>query len=263
MVAEAWYVVDDGKVLGPLAVSDLVAMAATKTVPLLVWTEGFADWTEAHEVEALRTVLSRTQSPTNDEAPVQSKQKPSLKDRARRELIEYAAISAYLYVCFGALTIYKAAILRGQGISFAPYGFALAKALILGKFLLLLRAAKIGRRKSGGGRMVVDIARDALIFAALLGVLDVLEEIIVGWIHGKSSAVVLAEMTGDSGLQVLATALLLVLVLIPYFAFHEITERLGEGSLVHMLVERHGPSGDPERRGRKERRQRQRDVEGQ
>jgi hypothetical protein len=31
----------------------------------------------------------------------------SLAARGRRELIQYLAISAYLYVCFGALIFYK------------------------------------------------------------------------------------------------------------------------------------------------------------
>ncbi|MFO1148668.1 MAG: DUF4339 domain-containing protein [Alsobacter sp.] len=241
MAMGPWYVAQDGEVVGPLTPSELAVLAATRSTPILVWADGLDGWVDAGEVESLRQILAR---PTSDKSGADALdqqprlQKASLKDRARKELIEYAAISGYLYICFGALTLYKAAILRGEGISVALFGFAVAKALILGKFLLLLRAAKIGQHKVGPGRMALDIGRNALLFATLLVILAVIEEIVVGWFHGKAPAVVIAEMTGHSGLQVLATTLLMVLVLVPYFAFEEITERLGEGALLRMLLQR-------------------------
>jgi hypothetical protein len=241
MAVGTWYVAQDGEVVGPLSATELAVYAATRSSPIFVWADGLDGWVDAGEFDALRNVLGAPASSSGSGetlAGASASHKPSLAERARRELVEYAAIAAYLYVCFGALILYKAAVLREEGISFAPLGFALAKALILGKFLLLLRAARIGQHRAAAGRMAMDIARNALLFAILLIVLALIEEIIVGWFHDKSPAAVLADMTGHSGLQVLATALLMVLVLIPYFAFHEITERLGEGVLMRMLLER-------------------------
>lgn len=246
MAVGTWYVAQDGEVVGPLSVTELAVYAATRSSPIFVWADGLDGWVEAGEVDALRNVLGGpTSAPGPSKTPdgASVSHKPSLAERARRELVEYAAIAAYLYVCFGTLILYKAAVLREEGISFAPFGFALAKALILGKFLLLLRAARIGQHRAVAGRMALDIARNALLFAVLLIILAIIEEVVVGWFHAKSPAVVLAELTGHSGLQVLATALLMVLVLIPYFAFHEITDRLGEGVLMRMLLERRDRSG--------------------
>jgi hypothetical protein len=42
----------------------------------------------------------------------------------RREITELAIISAYLYVCFSALLLFKTAVLRAQGIGYTPYGIA-------------------------------------------------------------------------------------------------------------------------------------------
>ena len=64
--------------------------------------------------------------------------RPTLARRARNELIEYLAIAAYLAVCFGALLFYKATILESEGIGFAHLSLAIVKALILGKFVLIL-----------------------------------------------------------------------------------------------------------------------------
>ena len=68
------------------------------------------------------------------------------RQKLSRELKEYLGLSVYLYVCFGAIQLYKTALLADHGISYEPYGFAAAKALILGKFILLGRAASIGER---------------------------------------------------------------------------------------------------------------------
>ena len=50
--------------------------------------------------------------------------KPSLAQRVAREAREYAAITLYLYVCLGALLLYKGALLRAEEIGYAPYGRA-------------------------------------------------------------------------------------------------------------------------------------------
>jgi hypothetical protein len=56
--------------------------------------------------------------------------KTSLGERAIHELKEFLIIAAYLFVCFSAVAYFKASILKAYGVSFAPFGFALAKALI-------------------------------------------------------------------------------------------------------------------------------------
>ena len=66
--------------------------------------------------------------------------------RMRHELVQFAVISVYLYVCFGAVILYKTALLNAEGISYAPYGLAVVKALILAKFMLVGEAAQLGER---------------------------------------------------------------------------------------------------------------------
>ncbi len=87
--------------------------------------------------------------------------------------------------------------------------------------------------------MIFDIARNSVLFAALLIVLAVVEETIVGLFEGKTAAALLAELTGHTGLQAVAASVIMVLVLVPYFAFHEIMERLGEGTMKRLLLERY------------------------
>ena len=91
------------------------------------------------------------------------------------ELKEYAAISLYLYVCFGAVLLYKASVLQARGIDYAPYGLAAIKALILAKFMLLGHAARLGeryRRKP----LIYPVLHSSFVFLALLVALSVVEE---------------------------------------------------------------------------------------
>jgi hypothetical protein len=163
--------------------------------------------------------------------------KLDLAHRAEREFVHYIVIAAYLYVCFGALIFYKEAILQSQGAAFAAYGLALGKALILAKFILVAHALKIGDRNKPN-RLALGIVLKSLLFAVLLIGLSVIEEIAVGFFRGRQPQDVLGEIAGGTFPQVLATNLLILLIMLPYFAFREISASLGEGRLMQLLFEK-------------------------
>src|SRR5580704_16769453 len=94
-------------------------------------------------------------------------QTTSIAHKALHELLEYAVVSAYLYICLGALILLKVAILNAQGVSYAPYGLAAIKALVLGKFILVGRAAALGDRYRYR-RAIYVIAYKAFAFLILL-----------------------------------------------------------------------------------------------
>jgi hypothetical protein len=160
----------------------------------------------------------------------------TLAQKAKREMIRYLTISAYLYVCFGALILYKRAILHAEGIPYAAFGLAAAKALILGKFMLLAETFKFGERAKAG-RVAYQILIKSLMFAVLLIVLTFIEEVIVGLAHGRKALDVAVTFAGGTLPQVFAAALLMVLIMVPYFAFGEISASMGEGRLMRLLTE--------------------------
>jgi hypothetical protein len=161
----------------------------------------------------------------------------SLAQTARREMFRFLAISGYLYVCFGALIFYKASILHSQGIPFVAFGLALGKALILGKFILVAHALKLGDRNRPG-RLGLEILWKSLLFAFLLIILSVIEEVLVGFFHGRGARDVIHEIAGGTLAQAAATSLLIVLIMIPYFLIREISVELGEGRLLALLTAR-------------------------
>ena len=56
------------------------------------------------------------------------------------------ALAAYLYICFGAVILFKSAVLRQAGIHYEIRGLAAIKALLLAKFLLLGLMLQMGTR---------------------------------------------------------------------------------------------------------------------
>jgi hypothetical protein len=145
-------------------------------------------------------------------------------------------VALYLYVCLGALQLFKDASLHAQGIHYAPYGVAAVKALILGKFMLIGHALGIGERDDAEP-LIYPILRKSLSFVALLFVLDLLEEVGVGALHGRPVIDSFFAIAGGTGLQIAAACILLFLVLLPYFAYRELGRSLGEGTLWRMLFE--------------------------
>jgi hypothetical protein len=162
--------------------------------------------------------------------------KPSIGVRMTNELREFAVIAAYLCVCFTALAYLKAAILRAHGIDFAPFGFAVIKALICAKFVLVGRVFNL----EGGSRPVLSFGKRSIShspFFVLLFVLNLFEEVIVGIIHGRTVADSIAEIGGGTLDQLIATSIIVFLIFIPFFAFRSLGEVVGERNLVRMFFE--------------------------
>jgi hypothetical protein len=159
--------------------------------------------------------------------------KPSIGARVTAELIEFVIVALYLYICFAALAYLKSAILQAHGILFAPFGFAAVKALICAKFVLVGRAMHLGERFKALPLIWPTLHR-SLAFLLLL-LLNALEEIVVGLLHHRDVADSLAELGGGTLDQLMATSVVMLLVLIPFFAFRSLGEVVGERNLVRVF----------------------------
>ena len=83
--------------------------------------------------------------------------------------------------------LFDAALMHRTPHRHASQGFALVNALVLAKVMLIAEDLKFGGWFRGRP-LVVPIVTDAALFAALFLVVHVLEEVIVGMIHGRSAA---------------------------------------------------------------------------
>ena len=157
--------------------------------------------------------------------------------RVGKHLRLFLATAAYLYACYGLLLIYKAVLLNERGVDYAPYGLAVAKALLLAKFVLIGDKLQLGARIGGRSRMYI-ILRKSVLFFLLMIALSIIEEAIVGLLHDRSVGDTLVGLGHGRLGEIMATSLLLFVVLIPYFAYREIDTMLGEGKLLEMLRRR-------------------------
>jgi GYF domain 2 len=238
-----WYHIENDQTVGPTTLEDLAALIGQTGETRFVWTQGMAEWTEAEAVPALSRLV-RSASPSihaasqrlNEPRPVVLEKTP-LVNRLRKELSEYLIISLYLFVCFGALVFYKAAIMHNDGVEFEHFGLALVKALIVGKFVLILHALNVGKEKGGGRALFGLILKKSVLFLLFIIVLTVIEEIIVGLLHGRAVVEAVGEIGGGTLQQALAVSVLMLLILIPYFTFRLVGERLGKGVLWKLLTE--------------------------
>jgi hypothetical protein len=251
----AWYHVDNDETIGPNTAEDIIEqikLAGGRS--RLVWTEGMSDWTDAKAVHAFSQVIQpvtpRLSPEINDRTEsIKPFAARTLSQRLRHELTEYLIISGYLYVCFGSVIFYKAAILRGEGIEFTSlFGLALVKALVLGKFILVLQAFGIDERGSRADALLTGILKTSFLFVVFLIALSVIEEITVGYFHGKAGRAVLREMAGGTLTEAFAVGALMLLILIPYFALRGAASRLGDGALWKLFTERELPSSRQDRR---------------
>ncbi len=72
----------------------------------------------------------------------------------------------------------------------------------------------------------------------VLVILKIIEELIVGLVHGKNVGAILAELGGHTWLSVVAPVLLMLLILIPLITATEIDRALGSGGLKQFLLDR-------------------------
>ncbi len=128
-----------------------------------------------------------------------SGQPVGIGQRLMAELRRYALVSAYLYVCFGAILLYKAAILSEAGQHYVPLGVAAVKALILGKFVLI-------------GEMAL--------------------------FHGRTAGEAASALAALLRPEVLASTLLMLLILVPLVVVTELSRTLGPGGLRRLVLDR-------------------------
>jgi hypothetical protein len=166
--------------------------------------------------------------------------KPSIRSKAIDELKEFAVLTIYLYISFTALLFLKAAILQAQGVPFAPFELALVKALICAKFMSIGHALRMGERFKDRALIWPTVYR-SLVFVVLLLVLNVLEEIVVGLIHHRTVLESISDIAGGTIEQLIATTVVMLLILVPLFAFRTLGEAVGERNLVRVFFyPRHG-----------------------
>lgn len=163
--------------------------------------------------------------------------KPTLKERAREEILNFSYVAIYLFVCFAVLMFFESTLSNSANTGVFSLGAAAIKAAILAKFILIGDALGIGDR-SRAPRLAGAIVTKGIQLWLLLIMLTVIEELVVARLHGHSFAATWAEYRQNPAVPLFAKSLVVLLILLPLVATREFSRTLGPGVLREMLVAR-------------------------
>jgi hypothetical protein len=158
----------------------------------------------------------------------------TLKQRAYHELKEFLIRFFYLWLFLGMFTVYKSIVLAEQGIQFAAHGAMMINALLLAKFMLMVKHFLLTKQADNAPLIYPTLLKSA-IFAVALIVLKILDDAIVGYFHGKSFTESTADLGGGRWQAIAALTLILFVVVIPLTAFGELQRVLGERNVTNIF----------------------------
>ena len=162
------------------------------------------------------------------------KSRPQIGRRMFSELKRLLQIFLYVLVCVGAVLYFRLSIPSRENIGLWHFGYALVKALLLAKFILLGHMLHIGERERGRP-LFYSCLYEALALALPLIALIGLEEGVVALVQGQSIRESIHQVLGKSLHLVIAQGLLLFLLLLPYVAFLQLSDALGPGNLKRLF----------------------------
>lgn len=172
-------------------------------------------------------------------------QKASLKARAIEEFKVFLVIAFYLWLFFGAFTVYRRLIAAETGSPYLHYGIAVVEALVIAKVVLVGRMFGFTRRFEDRP-LIVPVLYKSFLFGLLVLLFGVVEHLVGGLLHKQGLAGGLREIAEMDGDELLARVLMLVVAFVPFFAFGEIGRVLGVRKLAGMFFEGAGAPGPAE-----------------
>lgn len=170
-------------------------------------------------------------------------QKPPVKQRVMDELREFLIIVGYVWLLLVVFELHRYAIMRELNTVYRMdyrVGLALVNALILGKVILITEHLTFLDRFKDE-RLVYSILFKSAVVAVIVLFFDVLEDTIVGLVHGKTLQQSIPQMGGGGLEGKVIVCLMAFVTLIPFFAFTEIRRVIGSDKLRALLFTK-GPS---------------------
>lgn len=168
---------------------------------------------------------------------ISKEQKRIVEQRAKTELKKFAAIAVYLWVLLSLFEIHRFIVLRQANLtSLSGYrlGLAALNAFVLGKVILLGEAVHAGER-FGEKRLAQSVLYKSAVFASLLVCFDIVEEVIVGLVRGKSLFASIPQLGGGGLEGKILVGIMAFVVLIPLFLFTEVARVLGKETLNSLI----------------------------
>ena len=166
-------------------------------------------------------------------------EKPGWKKRALDELRKLSITVMYLWVLLSVFGLHREIILASYHINYSgKFGFAFINAVILAKFMWLGEIILHAEKKAARKALLYSTLWNAALFAVILLVCHLLEEVLVKVWHDHSFAASFSEAVTDPR-DMLATMVLMFVVLTPFFFAKGLIEILGKDEIKRLLLKAH------------------------
>ncbi len=152
---------------------------------------------------------------------------PTLKQKILRGMREFLGSTLYLFVVFALFDIYRSVILQQQQMDLLPLGLSLVNALALAKVMLVGQELHLADQFHDAPLIYPTLLK-SLVYTVLLTCFKLLEGAAIALYHHKPVGECIMAFAGGSWRGVFALAVLLFVVLIPFFAFTELRRVFGE-----------------------------------
>jgi len=161
--------------------------------------------------------------------------KANWKERVLEELRSLSITVIYLWLLLTVFALHRQIVLARYQISYPErFGFAFINALILAKFMWLGEVLHAGRKAAGKALLFATLWNSAIFTAILMGC-HILEEALIRFFHGQPVRQMFSESAGMTPWDIFATALLIFVVLIPFFLVKGLMEILGKNEVKRLL----------------------------
>ena len=156
-----------------------------------------------------------------------------LKTGAIDETRELFGIFIYLWVLLSLFSLHKALVLNDESLIYHQ-GFALINALALAKVVLVAEFFHVGDNLKNRP-LIYPIMFKSAVFAAILLCFHMIEETLLGVLHGKPLSQSIPDIGGGTLQGILMVGIIMFVVLTPFFAFRELGRAIGTEQLRSLL----------------------------
>lgn len=158
----------------------------------------------------------------------------TFKEKAKEEFVRAFQLTVYFGVWFCALAFLAATSLHERPIPLSIFGFALFKAAVCAKFMLVAQAVfPIKVDKKNG--IVSSLIMESLVYLAVVLGLNYLEAGVDGLIHGKEFLSSMLEFGKSNPLRVVAMSIVYWLIVWPYLLLMGMSLMLGTHATLQIL----------------------------
>jgi len=160
--------------------------------------------------------------------------KPGMKIKLEEEMKKAFALTLYFGTWFCAIAFMAATALEERPIPLSLFGFALIKAGISAKFMLIAQAAYPIKVSKDRG-IVNSLIFESIIYIAVVLALNYLEAGAEGLMHGKEFITSMAAFGNSDPLRVLAMSIVYWLIVWPYLIYTGVNIILGNKETLAIL----------------------------